>query len=106
MKMQLPLPRDKKLTVLYRVEPGCLGPDGKQHIDAFCKFAELVSRAIHEQSPRHDKTLAETQYKVGDKNLSHDQAARYLHMFGKQLDEFEEHLHDALASSIDEFMQP
>ncbi|MFT6898769.1 MAG: hypothetical protein ACJA13_003196, partial [Paraglaciecola sp.] len=40
MPTSLPLPLYKKLTVTFRVEPGCLGPDGISHIEAFCKFAK------------------------------------------------------------------
>ena len=40
MKTKLPLPQDKKLTVIFRLEPGCLGPDGEDHVEEFCKFAE------------------------------------------------------------------
>ena len=30
--------------VIYRLEPGCLGPDGAQYITEFCQFAQpLVS---------------------------------------------------------------
>jgi hypothetical protein len=36
----LPLPMYKKLTVTFRVGPGCLGPDGIDHIEGFCKFAK------------------------------------------------------------------
>ncbi len=27
---------NKKLTVLFRVEPGSLGPDGSEHVEEFC----------------------------------------------------------------------
>jgi len=40
MKTQLPLPEEQKLAVTYRVEPGCLGPQGVDYIDDFCIFAE------------------------------------------------------------------
>ena len=110
MKLTLPLPRDKKLTVLHRLEPGCLGPNGAEHIDAFCKIAEKQLQPVDADFvhwllvPRFDKTLPETQYMIGDKKIRHEQAARYLRMFDMELDEFEEHYHEALASSIDAFL--
>ena len=110
MKTKLPLPQDKKLTVVFRVEPGCLGPDGKDHIEEFCRYAEkgvesVDSDFVHwEIVPRHDKSLPEMQYKVANKNLTHDQAAKYLEIFEKNLDEFEGHLHEKLALLINGFM--
>ena len=110
MKHNLPLPQDKKLTVLFRVEPGCLGPEGQDHVDKFCQYAEkemapVDSDFVHwEIVPRHDKSLPETQYKIGNKSLSHDKAERYLQVFEKNLDDFEGHLHDKLALLIDEFL--
>ena len=35
--------------------------------------------------------------------MNHDQADKYLGVFGKSLDEFEGHLDDQLANLIDEF---
>ena len=40
MKDLLPLHDDKKLAVTYRVEAGCLGPDGLNYISDFCNFAQ------------------------------------------------------------------
>ncbi len=110
MKISLPLPQDKKLTVIVRVEPGCLGPDGKDHIEEFCNFAQaevepIDSDFVHwEIVPRHDKSLPEMQYKTINKMLTHDKAAKYLKMFNKDLDEFEGHLHDKLAVLIEQHL--
>lgn len=30
---------ERKIRLMYRVEPGCLGPDGANHIEDFCRFA-------------------------------------------------------------------
>lgn len=111
MKEHLPLPQEKKLTVLYRLEPGCLGPDGVQHIESFCRFAQLQFESfdtdfIHwSLVPRYDKSLVEMQYLVGNKNLSHDKVEKYLAIFDKRLVEFEEHLHDKLAQLIDNYLE-
>jgi hypothetical protein len=111
MKDKLPLPQDKKLMVLFRVEPGCLGPDGVEHIEKFCLYAEaqvatMDSNFVHwEIVPRFDKNLPELEYKVHHKKLTHDKAAKYLSIFQKSLDEFEEHLNDKLAMLIDEYLE-
>jgi len=104
-----PLPESKKLTVTYRVEPGCLGPQGKDLIDKFCGFAQEgvqlldADYVIWDIVPRNDKTLPEIQYNVLGKKMNHDQADQYLKAFNKSLDEFEEHLEDKLATLIGEF---
>jgi len=110
IKHKLPLPNNKKLMVLFRVEPGCLGPDGADHIEKFCHYAEeqvasIDADFVHwEIVPRFDKRLAEIEYKVSHKKLNHDKAAKYLQLFKKSLDEFEEHLNDKLALLIEEFL--
>ena len=109
MKDSLPLPDHKKLSVTFRVEPGCLGPEGKNIVDEFCTFAQAGVESLDSDYviwsilPRKDKTLAEIQYSVLGKNMNHDQADKYLDVFGKSLDEFEGHLDDQLANLIDQF---
>ena len=44
------------------------------------------------------------EYKLMNKRLSHEKAAKYLALFDKNLDEFEGHLHDKLALLIDEYL--
>ena len=110
MKNNLPLPQDKKLTVLFRLESGCLGPKGDDHIDDFCQLVQKEFVSFHSDYvhwdivPRHDKSLPEMQYKINNKKLSHDKAAKFLDVFGKSLDEFEEQLHKKLALLIDQYL--
>jgi hypothetical protein len=110
MTYELPLPLYKKLTVMFRVEPGCLGPDGKDHIEDFCKYAKKKVSGLHSDfirwviTPRWDKTLPESEYKTNNKRLDHDKAEKYLSIFGQQLDDFEESLQDKLAEMIDEYL--
>ena len=88
MNISLPLDDRQKLTVTYRVEPGCLGPEGDSHVDDFCEFAqaqvvELDADFIHWHiTPRHNKQEAEMQYNIGIKQLTHDKADKYLQLFG------------------------
>jgi len=110
MKINLPLPQEKKLTIIFRVEPGCLGPRGNELVDKFCALAQqeftgIDADFIHwEIIPRHDKNLPEMQYQINNKNLSHDKAEKYLHLFGKKLSEFENHLNKKISQTIDQFM--
>ena len=96
--------------VLFRVEPGCLGPDGIDHIEKFCLYAEKQVASVDADFvhwdivPRLDKKLPEIEYKVSHKKLSHDKAAKYLNIFSKNLDEFEAHLNDKLTLLIEEFL--
>jgi len=115
MKTALPLPKDKKLNVLFRVEPGCLGPraladNGASYVEAFCCYAQkevddLDADFVHwDIVPRFDKSLPEMEYRVNNKKLNHDQAERYLKIFNKELDEFEDHLNERLGEIIESFL--
>ena len=110
MDYDLPLPLYKKLTVTFRVEPGCLGPDGAEHVEGFCKFAKKEVSALDADfvrwviTPRYDKSLPETEYKTNNKRLNHQMAEKYLRVFAKNLDEFEGHLQDKLADLIDQYL--
>ena len=110
MKDKLPLPQDKKLTVVFRVEPGCLGPNGSAHIEDFCGFARTQVESVdadfvHWQIvPRHDKSLPEMQYEVSSKRLNHIQAEKYLQVFDKSLDEFESHLFEKVTHLIETYL--
>lgn len=109
MKAKLPLPREKKLTVVFRVEPGCLGPEGQKHAEEFCAFAQQACEPIDadfvhwEIVPRYDKSKPEHEYNINSRYLSHDKAEQYLALFGKSLDEFEGHFHDRVTQLIEEF---
>ena len=67
---------ERKIAVLCRVEPGCLGPDGRDHIEAFCALAQRAMQHFDVDvgtwilTPRYDKTLEEMQYSVADKLTS------------------------------------
>ena len=110
MSKVLPLQEDKKLSVTYRVESGCLGPEGEKHIDDFCRFAQ--SKLQEQDSdyiiwnivPREDKALPEMQYNVVGKKMNDSQTEKYLALFDKNLNQFECHLSDNLTLIINEFM--
>lgn len=103
------LTKEQKLTVTYRVEPGCLGPTGADLIEAFCQYAQSQLQTLDADYinwsiiPRFDKTLPEMSYQVLGKRTTHQQAEKYLSVFGKSLDELEAHLTDKLAELIGSF---
>ena len=45
--MENRLPLYKKLLVMYRIEPGCLGPQGADYVEEFCVFAKQKLKAHH-----------------------------------------------------------
>lgn len=100
-------PQSQKITVVCRVEPGCLGPDGKQYIEEFCELALRVFMRVNPEHiqwdiiPRYDKTMPEIQYKLGDRVLTSAQADRYLQVCHLTLEKFEEQLNSLLTKLID-----
>lgn len=109
--MQQTLPEDKKIQLRFRVEPGCLGPEGTKYVDDFCSFAQHQFSGVDTEfvtwfiEPRHNKALAETEYGINGRQLSAAQAERYLLAICHSLEELEDHLHSTLANLIDEFMR-
>lgn len=103
----MPLSDDKKLTLLYRVEPGCLGPTGVDYIEDFCDYAnkQLTAPefAAYQFVARFDKTKPELQYSVTGRNLSAHQAEAYLAHFKTNKAQFEEQLDELLTQAIDNF---
>ena len=110
MNHNLPLPQEKKLTVLFRLEPGCLGPKGDEHIEKFCQLAQKEFASLHSDFvhwniiPRTDKSLPEMQYQINNKILNHVQAEKYLDLFSQNLNKFEDQIHKNLATFIDEYL--
>lgn len=103
------LPTQKKMTVIFRMEPGSLGPDGKQYVDEFCAFAQTQLQTCAEYYlnwiivPRLDKTLSEMKYQLGDKVLNQQQAEKYLSLFGENYAHFEDQLENNLEAIINQF---
>ena len=82
----------KRLSIQIRIEPGCLGPDGKSHIDTFCTAASRIFAAIEPERigwvliPRHDKQLPEQEFFIEGRKLSEEQASLLLQRMGLSLD--------------------
>jgi len=102
-------PDSKKMTVLFRMEPGSLGPDGAQYISEFCEFAQMQLRACSDAHihwvivPRTDKSLAEMEFQLSSKKLTSAKAGQYLAVFGQNFDDFEEQLEDNLEAIVNQY---
>lgn len=103
------LPENRKLIVLFRVEPGCLGPEGVEHIERFCEFAASAEKyglpgyVSWRFEPRYDKNLPEISYCLNDKGLSPDKVERYLSVMGARTTELEDTLEQILTDLIDSY---
>ncbi|ARD22406.1 MULTISPECIES: hypothetical protein [Shewanella] len=101
---------DNKLIVLYRLEPGCLGPDGIEHIDTFCQLAQQTLANLDTETcqwflePRFDKKRDEMAYCLANKMLTRAQAAKYLHRFGQDLELVQETFEDKLTLLINQYI--
>ncbi len=99
----------KKVTVIFRIEAGCLGPEGVSHVDRFCVQARAKLQSLHggfidwEVVPRNDKNLPEIDYAINGKMLNRDQAARLLSIFDFEIDNFEMTVFDELPEMIDQY---
>lgn len=110
MKAAMVVAQDSQLTVIYNVEPGCLGPEGESHVSKFCSFAQKEIEDIDvgfinwDIIPRTDVSLPEIQYKIANKKLSHEKAIKYFESFKRNLDEFEEAIHEKITYLIESYM--
>jgi hypothetical protein len=97
----------QKLFALFRLEPGCLGPEGKSYIEDFCVFAKAQDDAlpyVHiEVVARYDKTLPEWEYSLASKRLSDKQLARFLALFDDNQSDFESRFEERLGELIEVF---
>ena len=107
----LPLAEVRKILVTFRLELGCLGPQGRNHVDEFCTFAQQEFEANDEGYahwniiPRHNKSLPEMEYTWHGKKISRHQAERYLHALEHGMDEFEDDAHEKLVHLIEVYFE-
>ena len=110
MNSRSPVPKDKKLTVVFRVEHGCLGPQGKDHVERFCDYAQQAFASTWsdfvdwEIIPRESIAQPEIQYEINKRRLDRDKAGKYLAMFSETPDALEGYLHDKAVHLIEEYM--
>ena len=104
-----PIPENKILTLIYRVEPGCLGPEGISQIEDFCQFAQShISTVNHDFLsmkiiPRYDKSISELQYQINNKTLSQNQVVKYLSIFKQDISSIEDGFHEEIANLIEKY---
>ena len=104
------IPDDKKMLVIFRMEPGALGPKGAEYIQEFCDFANPQLRGQDRTyigcfiEPRFDKSLAEIEFQISSKKLSRSKANQYLSIFGENLTHFEDQFEDLLSAIIDQYL--
>ncbi|WP_420933576.1 hypothetical protein ACOJR9_14145 [Alteromonas sp. A081] len=109
--MKTKLPIYKKLLVTFRVEPGCLGPQGPDYVEAFCVFAKQKLKNHHSHclrwaiKPRYDKSLPELEFQFKNNVVSRDNADKYMNSFDIDIDVLEEGLEESLADLIDVFFE-
>lgn len=105
------LPLYKKLSILIRLEPGCLGPDGKNHIEVFCSDAKPKLKSFHggiirwNIEPRYDKSLPEIEYQLHKETVSNKQLEDFFTEFDIALGDFEEALDERLAELIEHYFE-
>ncbi|EOD56367.1 hypothetical protein [Aeromonas molluscorum] len=101
----------KRLTIQIRLEPGCLGPDGKAHIDTFCAAATRIFAAIEPERlhwvllPRHDKQLPEQEFFIDDRKLSEEQATQLIARMGLVLATLQERSDAMLALLVERYFK-
>ncbi|WP_434926134.1 hypothetical protein ACRWQM_08775 [Shewanella sp. HL-SH5] len=101
---------NSKMVILYRLEPGCLGPDGIDHIEIFCSIAERALQSLNadicqwQLTPRFDKSLDELQYSLAGKILTKDKAAKYVLACDADLAQLEEFFEDKLTELINKYI--
>lgn len=104
-------PIEKKLTIQIRVEPGCLGPDGKTHIETFCAAAAKIFAAVEPELvswvliPRYDKQLPEQEFFIEGRKLNEEQASLLLRRVGRELTEIQDRLDSVLAQLVERYFK-
>jgi len=103
------IPEHKKLLVLFRMEPGSLGPEGKNYIQEFCEFAQIQLQASAKPYitwsiiPRFDKSLAEMEFQIAGKKMPESKVKQYLGLFDENLSDFEDELDNHLEAIVNQF---
>lgn len=110
MPVTLPLPAEKKLTITFRLESGCLGPDGVNHIEPFCQKAQDHFNANDGDYidwrfiPRLDNALPEKDYSVNNRPINREQASKYLELFERRFERFDDSIDEILGELINQYL--
>lgn len=102
--------QELNLGMTIRVEPGSLGPDGLDHVEAFCDLAEKVfnktesSQLTYKIVPRYDKTLPELELLMNQVSLPQARALLVLDKLDLTFEQIEENVMERISTLIDRFL--
>ena len=111
MNNKLAISNEHRIVITYRVEPGCLGPDGHLHVQAFCDFAQQQMASLDaayvqwQIVPRYDKSRPEMECRLMGKSLNAKQANQYFAPLGQNFGVIESHLCERISLLIDHYLQ-
>lgn len=101
---------ENTLVILYRLEPGCLGPDGGDHVEVFCDIAQKALMKLHtnicvwQLTPRYDKRLEEFEYYLNQKHLTLSQVDKYLQACHLNIETLHSDFENKLTHLIDQYI--
>jgi len=99
-----------KLTITVRVEPGSLGPKGKDYVEDYCKLAQnAFSKKKGDFAdwaiiPRYDKTLPEIEFSLLGQTLDEARVSQALQVLDTNIEEVEEHTMEMISQLIDRYL--
>lgn len=111
MNQNTQVPENMRLSVVARIEAGCLGPEGDSHVEPFCRFANKAFAGFDAHFvdwfiiPRKEPSEPEFEYQIQRRRLSQDKTDKYLEMFGTSLDSFENKLNNNICDVIEDYME-
>lgn len=103
------LSKEQQLLVICRIESGCLGPQGEEHVEAFCDYIKdkFPTPDLHfirwEVTPREGLDFPELEYRLQGKRLLQNHAEKYLSMFNTKIEEFEDYIDDKIVDQIEQY---
>lgn len=102
---------DQRISIVFRVEPGSLGPEGSEHAEEFCRYATGEFHTLNKDFanwiiiPRYNKQLPELEYRINQKSLPPVKARQYLALFKQDIAKFEEEVEERIAELVEEFFE-
>ncbi|MCV6590599.1 MAG: hypothetical protein OIF57_16470 [Marinobacterium sp.] len=105
------VPENMRLSVIARIEAGCLGPEGDSHIEPFCRYANKAFFGVNKNVvdwfiiPRTESKAPEFEYQIQKRRLSDEKTDKYLEMLGTSLADFEQDLNNRICDVIEQYME-
>jgi len=100
----------EKLNIQYFVEAGCLGADGKKHIDSFCDFSQQQLNSQYKDHFTFEvRALTNIhqhhfQYIWHSKKLNEKQVTQYFLALDIQVKTFEDEIDNTIVSLIEDYL--